>query len=163
MGKVTQMNTIKSLVGGIALSVAVATTALAAGPEINASSTGLAMQGYDPVAYFTVGEPTEGSYKISAIYNDATYRFASEENKAKFEANPEAYAPAYGGYCAFGAAMGFKFDGDPDYWKIVDNKLYLNLSQDIQERWNGDVPGFIERADVNWVDIEDATPASLQQ
>ncbi|SCZ49837.1 YHS domain-containing protein [Epibacterium ulvae] len=156
------MNKAKSLLGGIALSVALATSALAAGVELNASSTGLAMQGYDPVAYFTVGEPTKGDYRITTLHNDAMYRFASEENKAEFEKNPEAYLPAYGGYCAFGTAMGFKFDGDPNYWKIVDDVLYLNLSKDIQERWEGDVPGFIERAEVQWDEIEDVAPADLQ-
>ncbi|OBY28785.1 YHS domain-containing (seleno)protein [Leisingera sp. JC1] len=156
------MNKVKALISGVALSVAMATSALAAGVEINASSTGLAMQGYDPVAYFTDGAPTKGSYKITSIYNDATYRFASEEHKAAFEKNPEAYVPAYGGYCAFGTAMGFKFDGDPNHWKIVDNTLYLNLSQDIQERWEGDIPGFIEKASVNWTDISDKTPEELQ-
>lgn len=157
------MNTIKSLIGGVALSVAVASTTLAAGVELNASSTGLALQGYDPVAYFTVGEATKGDYRITALHNEALYRFASEENKAAFEENPEAYLPAYGGYCAFGTAMGFKFDGDPNYWKIVDNKLYLNLSADIQERWEGDIPGFNERADANWKDIAHKTPAELQE
>ncbi|GAB4539241.1 MAG: YHS domain-containing (seleno)protein [Ruegeria sp.] len=157
------MNKIKSLLGGVALSVAIASSALAAGVEINASSTGLAMQGYDPVAYFTEGEATKGSYKITALHDDALYRFATEEHKAAFEANPEAYLPAYGGYCAFGAAMGFKFDGDPTYWKIVDNKLYLNLSEDIQQRWEGDIPGFIEKASANWETIADKDPAELQQ
>jgi YHS domain-containing protein len=156
------MNKIKSLIGGVALSVAVASTAMAAGVELNASSTGLALQGYDPVAYFTVGEATKGDYRITTLHNDALYRFANEENKVAFEENPEAYLPAYGGYCAFGTAMGFKFDGDPNYWKIVDNKLYLNLSADIQERWEGDIPGFNERADTNWKDIADKTPAELQ-
>lgn len=156
------MNKIKSLMGGVALSVALATSALAAGVELNASSTGLALQGYDPVAYFNAGEPTQGNWKITSIYNDATYRFASEENKAEFEANPEAYLPEYGGYCAFGAAMGFKFDGDPNVWKIVDNKLYLNISPDVQVRWEGDIPGFVDRADTNWVEIADKTPAELQ-
>ncbi|WP_170789660.1 YHS domain-containing (seleno)protein [Ruegeria lacuscaerulensis] len=156
------MNKIKSFIGGVALSVAVASTALAAGVELNASSTGLALQGYDPVAYFTVGEATKGDYRITTLHNDALYRFASEENKVAFEENPEAYLPAYGGYCAFGTAMGFKFDGDPNYWKIVDNKLYLNLSADIQERWEGDIPGFNERADANWKDIAGKTPAELQ-
>ncbi|NVK13466.1 MAG: hypothetical protein HWE35_04735 [Rhodobacteraceae bacterium] len=156
------MNKVKALISGVALSVAMATSALAAGVEINASSTGLAMQGYDPVAYFTDGAPTKGSYKITSIYNDATYRFASEEHKAAFEKNPEAYVPAYGGYCAFGTAMGFKFDGDPNHWKIVDNTLYLNLSQDIQERWEGDIPGFIEKASVNWTDIAEKSPEELQ-
>jgi len=157
------MNTFKTLLGGVALSVALATSALAAGVEINASSTGLALQGYDPVAYFTDGAPTKGSYKITSVFNDATYRFVSEEHKAAFEKNPEAYLPAYGGYCAFGTAMGFKFDGDPNHWKIVDNTLYLNLSQDIQQRWEGDIPGFIQNANVNWTDIADKDPADLQQ
>ena len=154
---------LKSLVTAVSLTIATATASLAAGPELNASSTGLAMQGYDPVAYFTKGEPSKGSYKIASVYNDAMYRFESEEHKAAFDADPEAYLPAYGGYCAFGAAMGFKFDGDPNHWKIVDGELYLNLSQDIQERWNGDIPGFIQQADANWTDIVNKTPAELQQ
>lgn len=152
----------KSVLTAATLSLAVATSALAAGPELNASSTGLALQGYDPVAYFTAGQPTEGNWKITSTYNDATYRFASEENKATFEANPEAYLPQYGGYCAFGAAMGFKFDGDPEQWRIVDGELYLNISADIQERWLTDVPGYIEQADTNWSDIADKDPAELQ-
>lgn len=156
------MTKVKSILGGIALSVAVATSSLAAGVEYNATSTGLALQGYDPVAYFTNGEPTKGNWKITSSFDEATYRFETEENKIAFEKNPEAYIPAYGGYCAFGAAMGFKFDGDPTYWKIVDDVLYLNLSKDIQERWEGDVPGFIERADVNWDDIEGKSPEELQ-
>jgi len=157
------MNTFKSLLSGVALSVALATSAMAAGVELNASSTGLAMQGYDPVAYFTDGAPAKGSYIITTVFNDATYRFASEEHKAQFEANPEAYLPAYGGYCAFGTAMGFKFDGDPEYWKIVDNKLYLNLSKDIQTRWEGNIPGFVQDANGHWENIADVEPAALQQ
>jgi len=157
------MNKFKSIIGGVALSVAIASSAMAAGVELNTTTTGLALQGYDPVAYFTEGAPTKGDWQITALHNDAMYRFANEENKAAFEANPEAYLPAYGGYCAFGAAMGFKFDGDPNYWKIVDNKLYLNLSEDIQKRWEGDIPGFIEQASTNWETIADKDPASLQQ
>ncbi|GAA6181794.1 YHS domain-containing (seleno)protein [Shimia sp. NS0008-38b] len=156
------MSILKSLITGAALSVAVATSSIAAGVDLNASSTGLALQGYDPVAYFTEGAPTRGNWKITSTYNDATYRFASEDHKAAFEADPEAYLPQYGGYCAFGAAMGFKFDGDPNYWRVVDGELFLNISQDIQERWVTDIPGYIEKADTNWVTIEDKDPASLQ-
>ncbi|UZD90208.1 YHS domain-containing (seleno)protein [Cognatishimia activa] len=156
------MKTLKTLAAGIVLASSIATTALAAGVDVNASNTGLALQGYDPVAYFTEGQATPGSYKITTVYNDTTYRFASEAHKATFEANPEAYLPQYGGYCAFGAAMGFKFDGDPELWKIVDGELYLNLAQDIQERWEGDIPGYIEKADAQWTNIEDVAPAVLQ-
>ena len=157
------MNKIKSIIGGVALSVAIASSAMAAGVELNTTTTGLALQGYDPVAYFTEGQPTKGDWQITTLHDDAMYRFANEENKAAFEANPEAYLPAYGGYCAFGAAMGFKFDGDPNYWKIVDNKLYLNLSEGIQKRWEGDIPGFIEQASTNWETIAEKTPAELQE
>ena len=157
------MKPFKSILTGVALSVAVATQAFAAGVELNASSTGLALQGYDPVAYFTEGAPTPGDWTITSTYQDATYRFASEEHKAAFDADPDAYLPQYGGYCAFGAAMGFKFDGDPNQWKIVDGELFLNISADIQERWLTDVPGFIELADVNWPVNADKDPASLQQ
>ena len=153
----------KSLLGGLAFSVALATSSLAAGVDVNASSTGLAMQGYDPVAYFTEGEANKGSYKLTSTFDEATYWFTSEENKELFEANPEAYVPAYGGYCAFGTAMGFKFDGDPEYWKIVDNKLYLNLSKDIQTRWEGNIPGFVQDANGHWENIADVEPAALQQ
>ncbi|MEM7438289.1 MAG: YHS domain-containing (seleno)protein [Pseudomonadota bacterium] len=156
------MSTFKSIVAAATLSMAVASSAFAAGPELNASSTGLALQGYDPVAYFTVGEATPGNWKITSVYKDAMYRFSSKEHKATFDANPEAYLPEYGGYCAFGAAMGFKFDGDPNQWKIVDGELFLNISKDIQERWLTDVPGFIEQADANWVEIENVEPSELQ-
>ena len=156
------MNQIRTLLTAAGLTVAIAGSALAAGPELNASSTGLALQGYDPVAYFTVGEPTRGDWTITSVHNDATYRFANEENKAAFDADPDAYLPEYGGYCAFGAAMGFKFDGDPNFWKIVDGELFLNISQDIQERWVTDIPGYVEQADANWVDIADKEPSALQ-
>ncbi len=156
------MNALKTILSGAALSVALATSALAAGVEINASNTGLAMQGYDPVAYFTQGEATEGSYKITSVYNDATYRFASEVHKAAFEADPETYLPQYGGYCAFGASVGYKFDGDPDHWKIVDGELFLNLSSDIQERWEKDIPGNIKKADVNWTEIVNKHPNEIE-
>ena len=156
------MKPLKSLLTAATLTAATMTAAFAAGPELNASSTGLALQGYDPVAYFTVGEPTKGNYTITSQYKDGTYWFSSEEHKAAFDADPEAYVPQYGGYCAFGAAMGFKFDGDPNYWKVVDGELFLNLSEDVQARWQEDIPGFIDLADNNWITIEDKEPSALQ-
>ena len=104
-----------------------------------------------------------GERAYSTEWRGVEFRFASQANLDLFVSDPEAYAPAYGGYCAFGAAMGFKFDGDPNQWKIVDDVLYLNLSKDIQERWVTDIPGYIEKADVNWENIEDADPAELLQ
>jgi YHS domain-containing protein len=152
----------KSFIRAAALGIAVATTSvtgvLAAGVEINATSTGLAMRGYDPVSYFN-GGPEEGSFKITAVHDEATYRFVSEENKATFVANPEAYTPAYGGYCAYGLAVGSKFDGDPKVWKIVDDVLYLNLAAPVQVLWEKDLEGHLESADANWEDIKHLAPA----
>ena len=156
------LNAIRTALAGAALSVALVVSALAAGVDVNATTTGLALRGYDPVAYFTNGAPTRGDFQITAEHNGATYHFASEENKARFVANPQAYSPAYGGFCAFGTAMGFKFDGDPHLLRIVDNKLYLNLAPSIQKRWEADRANLIVAADDNWPTIVDKTPEELQ-
>lgn len=122
----------------------------------------LAVHGYDTVAYFTEGRPVVGSAKHATVYKEATYRFASAENLARFKKDPEAYAPAFGGYCAYGVAVGAKFDGDPRKWKIVDGKLYLNLNEDIQATWKKDIPGNIKKAGTNWTKIVNKTPSELK-
>ena len=78
-----------------------------------------------------------------------------------FEANPEKYAPAYGGWCAYGVAVGKKFVANPEVWKIVRGKLYLNLERDIQSKWNQDIPGYIKTADTNWTEIREKAPSDL--
>ena len=155
----------KNLIKAAALGVAIATTsfaapsiALAAGFDVNATTTGLALRGYDPVSYFN-GGPELGSFKITSVYNDTTYRFVSAESKAAFEENPEAYVPAYGGYCAYGLSLGSKFDGDPNVWKIVDGKLYLNLAKPVQSIWEEDLSGNVVKADDHWDRVEDLDPA----
>jgi YHS domain-containing protein len=120
---------------------------------------GLALRGYDPVAYFTEGQPVIGKATYTATYNQAAYQFATEANLQAFKAHPERYVPQYGGFCAFGVSVGAKFDGDPQLWKIVDGKLYLNLNPDIQEQWEKDIPGHIGKADKHWPVIKDTTPA----
>lgn len=135
--------------------------ASAAGPDVNATVTGLALRGYDPVAYFTDGKPVMGDFTITAEHNGATYRFVSEEHKARFIGNPTKYLPQYGGFCAFGTAQGYKVDGDPNVWKIVDDKLYLNLAPPVAERWLQDVPGHIKSANGNWPGIKDRPPEEL--
>ena len=122
---------------------------------------GLALRSYDPVAYFTEGKPVIGTATYTATHNGATYRFASQENLEVFKSNPDKYVPQYGGFCAFGVAVGAKFDGDPELWKIEDGKLYLNLNPDIQEQWAKDIPGQIAKADKNWPGIKDIAPADL--
>jgi hypothetical protein len=113
---------------------------------------GLAAHGYDVVS-FHGGLPAVGSDKFVVAHDGATYRFSSQANLDTFKANPAKYEPAFGGYCAFGAALGKKFDGDPRYYKVVDGKLYLNLNGDIQAKWNEDIPGNLKKANANWLKI----------
>jgi len=116
----------------------------------NVDSSGLALQGYDPVAYFTDKQPVRGKAEFTAQHEGATYRFASAANRDAFAAAPAKYAPQYGGYCAFGLASGYKAPIEPDAWTVVDGKLYLNYNRSIRSRWSTDIPGFIRKADANW-------------
>lgn len=119
------------------------------------SSPGLALHGYDPVAFFTESKPVLGTSHFAMAHDGATYRFASQENLDAFKANPAKYEPSYGGYCAYGVSVGSKFDGDPRFWKIVDGKLYLNLDADIAQAFNKDVPGALKKAEANWAGLRD--------
>ena len=124
--------------------------ALAKDPVYTSTFSNLAVSGYDPVAYFTAGKPVEGSADFETEWNGATWRFASADNLATFEADPEAYAPQYGGYCAWAVSQGYTASTVPEAWRIVDGKLYLNYSLSVQRQWEGDVPGHIAKADGNW-------------
>jgi YHS domain-containing protein len=146
----------------LAMGVAAGAPALAAGPDVNATVTGLALRGYDPVAYFTDGKPVPGDFTITAQHDGATYRFASEDHKERFLKDPAKYLPEYGGFCAFGTAKGVKVDGDPTVWKIVDGKLYLNLAPAVAERWDQDVAGYIKTADERWKAVKDRAPSELK-
>ncbi|CAI2719475.1 YHS domain-containing (seleno)protein [Nitrospina watsonii] len=128
-----------------------------AGTEIATPALG----GYDPVAYFEEGRPVPGNGFHTATHKGATYLFANEEHQKLFAANPDNYAPQYGGYCAYGVAVGKKFFSDPHRWKIVGGKLYLNLDKNIQDKWHEDISGYIAKADSNWMDIEHKNPADL--
>lgn len=128
---------------------AFAPSAMAATPEIYAED-GIAIDGTDAVAYFTEGAPIAGDEAITFDYMGATWRFASEENRDMFAADPAAYAPQYGGYCAFAVSKGATAPTAPDAWTIVDDKLYLNFSTSVRERWRQDIPGNIAAADANW-------------
>ena len=124
--------------------------ALAAQAQTNVDSSGLALKGYDPVAYFKEGKPVPGKPQFTALHEGATYRFASPASRDAFLAAPAQYAPQYGGYCAYGMASGYKAPIEPDAWTIVDGKLYLNYNRSVRSRWSADIPGFIGKADANW-------------
>ena len=128
-----------------------ATPALArAWPKSINNHAGLALRGHDPVAWFAEGRPRLGSPALQAEHAGVTWRFASAANLARFEADPAAHLPRYGGFCAFGVARGYKVDIDPDAWHIRDGVLYLNYDRGVQRQWQRDIPGHIARADANW-------------
>lgn len=110
----------------------------------------LAVGGHDPVAYFLQGKPVKGEAGFELEHMGATWRFASAANRDAFKATPERYAPQFGGYCAWAIGQGKTASGDPQFWKIVDNRLYLNFNADVQKTWEQDISGHIQRANANW-------------
>lgn len=132
--------------------LAVSSPAFAMTAEIYAEG-GIAIDGSDTVAYFAGNGPVAGSSEFSTQWRGATWLFSSAENLATFEANPEAYAPQYGGYCAWAAAQGYIAPTHPNAWSIYEGKLYLNANRNIRRRWERDIPGFISQADANWPGI----------
>ena len=108
--------------------------------------SGVAVRGYDTVAYFIQGKPTEGKEAFETEWRGAKWRFASQEHLDLFVTNPDKYAPQYGGYCAYGVAIGNLVKIEPDLWDIIDGKLYLNYDEDLQEQWRVDIPGHIVKA-----------------
>lgn len=114
------------------------------------AQTAPALQGYDPVAYFTEGAPRRGDAAHAFDWDGQVWHFASAAHRAAFAADPTGYAPQYGANCAWAAAEGYLAPVDPTAWAIVDGKLYLNFDARIQRRWERDIPGFIARADANW-------------
>lgn len=110
----------------------------------------LALGGYDTVAYFTEGQPVKGDARWHWTYQGAEWRFASEAHLQRFQAQPERYAPQFGGYCAWAVAQGYTASGDPLQWRIVDERLYINYDAEVQRKWLTDIPGFIQKARQNW-------------
>ena len=115
-----------------------------------AGASEVALHGFDPVAFFTDSKPTNGSFEITATHRGATYFFANEENKAEFAADPDKYAPQYGGFCSFGVSVGALFPVDISTWQVYNNKLYLTLNPDVNEMFNQDLDGNIAKAAGNW-------------
>ncbi len=119
-------------------------------PMIYSDTSGLAIRGTDPVAYFTEGSAVQGSEAFEHVWMGATWRFSSAEHRDLFVNNPEAYTPEYGGYCAKAVSEGNLASIDPNAWRLVDGKLYLNYSIGVQNQWLQDVPGNIAKGDANW-------------
>jgi hypothetical protein len=127
-----------------------ATPLLALSPVNKTLLGGVAIDGYDPVAYFTDGRPIQGDKRFTFDWSGATWRFASAAHRDLFAMEPLKYAPRYGGYCAWAVAQGKTADVDPEAWTIRSGKLYLNYDLEIRAQWLVDPDGNIARADANW-------------
>ncbi|MEO1308253.1 MAG: YHS domain-containing (seleno)protein [Pseudomonadota bacterium] len=123
--------------------------ALARTPEVFAAE-GVAINGYDPVAYFTERAPVKGSAEFAATLNGATWYFASRYNLEQFQDSPSTYRPQFGGYCAYAVARNYTAKTEPDAWSIVNGRLYLNFNRRVRRLWARDIPGNIARGNANW-------------
>ena len=117
---------------------------------VNVARGELALQGYDAVAYWTSRQPMKGSASFEHRWNGAVWRFSTAENRDQFVKEPARYAPEFGGYCAYAVSRGYTADVDPNAWRIVDGRLYLNYSKRVQKLWEEDVPGNIAKGRQNW-------------
>ncbi len=130
--------------------LAITGSSLFAAERINQTRTGVAIKGYDPVAYFVDEKAVEGSKSYTSEWQGATWYFHDEKHRDLFAHVPEKYAPQYGGYCAYAVSKGSLAAVDPEAWTIHEGKLYLNLSRRVRELWSRDIPGNIAKADANW-------------
>lgn len=119
-------------------------------PNVFYSEGGVAIRGTDPVAYFTQNKPVKGNPEFTHKWGNATWQFASAQNRDLFAKNPEKYAPQYGGFCAWAVSQGYTASTDPDAWKIDNGKLYLNYNSAVQWGWEKDVSGNVAKGDKNW-------------
>src|SRR5687767_13722343 len=116
--------------------------------------SGEAIHGYDPVAYFKENKPVKGNDQFTYTWKGAKWKFSSAQNLKDFKADPEKYAPQFGGYCAYGVSDDHKASTSPDAWTIVNGKLYLNYDTDVRKLWNEDQQGHIEKANRNWPKVK---------
>ena len=137
------------------LLLALAVTSVAQAQAVNADKSGLALYGYDAVAYQTDSSAQKGSEAFTAVHDGATYRFATAANRDAFLANPDKYLPAYGGYCAYGVSRGYKVKIDPEAFRVVEGRLYLNYDKGVQATWLKDIAGYIAKANANWTGLKD--------
>jgi YHS domain-containing protein len=131
------------------LLVAVQTAVFAQKSPVFSTTEG-AIKGYDPVAYFTQKKPVKGQATLTHSWKGAVWHFSTEANRKAFVENPDKYAPAYGGYCAYGWSRGYGVKIEPEAWSIVNNKLYLNYDLDVRDDWNEKQAEYIQKANANY-------------
>lgn len=126
--------------------------------SVNVNADGLAVKGYDAVAFFASNAAVQGNPTFEYAWNGAKWVFSTAENLEKFKADPEAYAPQFGGYCSYAVSHGYTADGDPNQWKIVDGKLYLNYSEKAKEAWEKEQENLIKEGEKNWAEFQNRKP-----
>jgi hypothetical protein len=144
------MTRLLAILTAIAAALVSIPAAAAPAPAVYVSSGDLAAQGYDPVAFFTEGRPVKGSATHQLEWSGAKWRFASAQSLAAFKADPARYAPQFGGYCAWAVSQHYLAPGDPNFWKIVNGKLYLNANGRAKQLWEADQASAIARGHANW-------------
>jgi len=154
-----KINLLASLVAASALLFSTLSFAV---EETQQDANGVILSGHDTVAYFTQNKAVKGYAGISTVHDGAIYHFSSEENRDLFNANPSKYAPQFGGFCAYGAAIGAKFPIDPNVFAVVDNKLYVNNSANVSKLWNAKQGKAIKLADKKWSKIKSVAASDLE-
>lgn len=144
------MTRLFAILAAIAAAFVSLPAAAAPAPSVYVNATGLAAQGYDPVAFFTRAKAVKGSASHELEWSGAKWRFESAQSLAAFKAEPQRYAPQFGGYCAWAVSQHYLAPGDPNFWKIVDGKLYLNFNARAKELWEADQAEAIARGHANW-------------
>ena len=134
----------RTILQGLALSAMLAT------PVFAQNAQPLALKGYDPVAYFTEGKPTQGDAQYEFLFDGQRYRFASAQHRDLFKANPDKYAPQFGGLCAMNLSRGVKRESDPHNWVISNGNLYVFASETGQQNFTKDPSAFSAKANANW-------------
>jgi YHS domain-containing protein len=160
MFKTTSLNS-KLFKSFAALTVLLFSAISQADVDTETDSNGVILAGHDAVAYFTEGKPVEGKAKFTAVHNDAIYRFSSKKNRNAFVKNPAKYAPAYGGFCAYGMTFGKKFEIDGKAFEIVDGVLYVNKNPSVYEAWKKDVPKHLKEANSEWPSVKNVAADKL--
>ena len=126
--------------------------------RFNTTAENVAVKGFDTVAYFTMNSAVSGNPQHSLLWNGVNWYFSSSENMEKFKAEPEKYAPQFGGYCSFAVSKGYTADSDPNAWKIVNGKLYLNYNPKVKEMWEAEQEKRIADGEKNWAEFKTKKP-----
>ncbi len=161
------MRKLKQFFALVVLAVAMMTSSLALAYDVDSPSpvnideNGLALRGYDPVSYFTIGAPQEGDARFSASYNGMKFHFTSAQNRDKFRASPAAYAPQFGGFCETGVLLVKKLDGDPNVWRVANGKLYVYVHEGAKAKFLEDPIPNGATAVRNWPTIKNKKPSEL--